>query len=156
VFFGRKVMGVVFSSNNQAGMKWNIILGFILHPFLCYCQYHTPKCADLRECIVYSRSQDTHQPYKIFISGSAMKQVNLATGDSSVWEIHWAEECGFTIKYLSGNDSLSQGQKYYLQYHVIALKIERITPDYYLYTAYRDRIGHRLYARDTLWIQQTK
>jgi hypothetical protein len=135
-------------------MKWIIILDFILHPFLCYCQYHTPKCADLKECIVYSRSQDKHQPYKILITRSTLKQVNLTTGDSSVWEIHWVEECGFTIKYLAGNDSLNQGQKYYLQDHAIALKIESITPDYYLYTAYRDRIGRRPYAQDTLWIHE--
>jgi hypothetical protein len=61
-----------------------------------------PKCADLREGIVYSRSQDKHQPYKIFITGSTLKQVNLTTRDSSIWEIQWVEECGFTIKYLPG------------------------------------------------------
>ena|ERR1700722_11072157 len=135
-------------------MKWIIVLDVFLCPLLCYCQFHTPKCADLRECIVYTRSQDKHQPYKIIIARSTMKQVNLTTGDSSVWEIQWVEECGFTIKYLSGNDSLSKGQKYYLQYHRIALKIEDIMPDYYLYTAYRDRIGHRPYSRDTLWIRE--
>jgi hypothetical protein len=135
-------------------MKWIVLLVVILHPILCCCQYHTPKCADLRESIVYSRSQDKHQPYKIFITRSTLKQVNLTTGDSSIWEIQWVEECGFTIKYLFGNDSLSRGQNYYLQRHLIALKIENITPDYYLYSAYRDRIGHRLYARDTFWVHE--
>jgi hypothetical protein len=135
-------------------MKWIISLVVILCPFLCYCQYHTPICADLRECIVYSRSQDRHEPYKIFITGSTFKQVNLITGDSSLWEIQWVEECGFIIKYLSGNDAFDEGQKRYLQQHVIAMKIEHITPGYYLYSAYRDRIGHRLYARDTLWVHK--
>lgn len=135
-------------------MKWIVFLDIILCPFLCYSQYQMPKCADLREGIVYSRSQDKHQPYRIFISGSTLKQVNLTTGDSSIWEIQWVGECGFTIKFLSGNDPLSQGQKNYLQQHVIALKIEHITPDYYLYSVYRDRIGHRLYARDTLWVHE--
>jgi hypothetical protein len=135
-------------------MKWIALLVVILWPFLCCGQYHTPKCADLREGIVYSRSQDKHQPYKILITRSTLKQVNLTTGDSSIWEIQWVEECGFTIRYLFGNDSLGQRQKYYLLQHVIALKIESITPDYYLYSAYRDRIGHRLYARDTLWVHE--
>lgn len=135
-------------------MKWVIFLTFILHPFVCYCQYHALKCADLRECVVYSRSQDNHQPYKIVIAGSTMKQVNLITGDSSVWKIKWVQECGFSIAYLSGNDSLSKGQRYFLQHHVIAMKIENIMPEYYLYTAYRDRVGHRPYARDTLWIHE--
>jgi hypothetical protein len=129
-------------------MKCTIPLALLLFPFLSHCQ----GCADLRECTLYTRSEDKHQPYKISITSSTITQTNLVTGDSSVWEIHWVAECGFTMKFLSGNDALTQGQKNYTQHHVIALKIENTTPDYYLYTAYRDRIGHRQYARDTLWI----
>ena len=57
------------------------------------------------------------------------------------------------MSFLSGNDTLKKGQQYYLKRHAIALKVENITPDYYLYAVYRDRIGHRQYARDTLWVR---
>ena len=129
-------------------MKWTIPLTLLLLPFLSHCQ----GCADLRECTLYTRSEDKHQPYKISITSSTITQTNLVTGDSSVWEIRWVAECGFTMKFLSGNDSLSKGQQYYAQHHKIALEITSITPDYYLYTVYKDRIGHHEYARDTLWV----
>lgn len=138
-------------------MKWITPLTLLLLPFLSYCQTqtqtHTPTCADLRESTVYSRSQDKHEPYKIVITGSSLKQINLTTGDSSIWQIHWVEQCGFTMKFLSGNDSLTPGQQHFVKHHVIALKIDNNTPDYYLYTVYRDRIGHQLFTRDTLWVR---
>ena len=144
-------------------MKWIIPLALILLPFQIYCQNQPqpqnqqqpqpPTCTDLRETTVYTRSQDKHQPYKIIITGPTLKQINLATGDSSNWQIQWVEQCGFSMKFLSGNDTLTPGQQHFAKHHVIAIKIDNATPDYYLYTVYRDRIGHQLFTRDTLWVR---
>lgn len=109
-------------------MKHTLSLLLILLPLLSYCQHHT--CADLKNGTVYARSAEGHEPYRISIDGSSLIQTNLLTGDSTVWSIHWVNDCGFIMKFLSG------------------------TPEYYLYTAYRDRIGHREYAHDTLWVHQ--
>ena len=133
-------------------MKWINLLTLLLLPTLSYCQ--ATECANLKESVVYTRSPDKHQPYRIFISGSTMKQVNLITGDSSLWKIQWVEDCGFTMGYLAGNDSLDRGQQYFLKRHVIALKIDRVTPNYYLCALYKDKIGHDWYARDTLWVRE--
>ena len=153
-------------------MNWITPLALILLPFQSYCQNQPqtqtepqtqpqnqqqpqpPTCTDLRETTVYTRSQDKHQPYKIIINGPTLKQINLATGDSSNWQIQWVEQCGFTMKFLSGNDTLTPGQQHFAKHHLIAIKIDNTTPDYYLYTVYRDRIGHQLFTHDTLWVHE--
>ncbi|MBS1663232.1 MAG: hypothetical protein JST68_19470 [Bacteroidetes bacterium] len=129
-------------------MKRLILSPLLLLPFLSYSQ-----CTGLRNGTVFTRSPDKHEPYRITINGPILIQTNLVTSDSTVWNIHWVDSCGFIMRFISGNDSLKKAQQYYLKKHTIALKIDEVTANYYLYKAYRDRIGHRQYARDTLWMQ---
>jgi hypothetical protein len=131
-----------------------LTFSLLLSAALCYGQDQPPACADLREGVFYSYPKNTHERYICVRGGSTEVETNLDTGDSSVWEIQWQDDCSYTMAFLSGNDRGTKGQQEFLAKHRLAMRVEKITGDYYVYAVYVDRVGKQFYARDTFWLHE--
>jgi hypothetical protein len=132
-----------------------LFLMFLLSlPVLASCQDTPPPCAYLKTGIYYSYPRNTSTRYICVRDGDREKEIDMDTGDSSVWQIQWLDDCSYTMKYLSGNDELKPRDQQFLDKHIIALRIEKSTTDYYVYSAHADKISKRSYATDTFWLHE--
>jgi hypothetical protein len=136
--------------------RTTILLTFslLLSAILCNGQDQPPACANLREGVFYSYPKRNHERYVCIRGGSTEVETNLDTGDSSVWEIQWQDDCRYTMAFLSGNDRGTKGQQKFLAKHRLAMRVEKITDDYYVYAAYADRVGKLFFSRDTFWLHE--
>ena len=132
-----------------------VFLIFLLSlPVIASCQDPTPPCTDLKTGIYYSYPKNTSTRYICIRDGDNEKDFDMDTGDSSVWQIQWQDDCSYTMRYISGNDELKPRDRQFLNKHIVALKIEKYTGDYYVYSAHADNISKHSYATDTFWLHE--
>src|SRR6202000_2614362 len=119
-----------------------------------HAQEEKAACTALSTGIYYSYPKNTHTRYSFLRDAAIEKEFNLDTGDSTVWQIQWQDDCSYTMKFLSGNEKLTQGQRDFLAKHQVAFKVELITGDYYVYAAFVDKVSKLFLQRDTVWLHE--
>jgi len=117
-------------------------------------QKNALSCADLHEGIFYVYPKNLDNPYIDIREGDMQRERNIKTGDSSLWQIKWLNECTYTLKYISGNEPLPAGSEKLLKKHKLVFQITEKTTDYYLYTAYFDKTSNLPIQQDTMWFQE--
>jgi len=108
------------------------------------------SCSDIKSGTFYSYPKNTNERWKIIRDGSMEKDINLATGDTSVWQINWPNECHFKMKYLSGG-KLKKEEAQLFKSHVLLLSVEANNANYYLANYYLDKKGRSPFLIDTFW-----
>lgn len=66
---------------------------------------------------------------------STQYEINSETGDTSIWKIHWTDDCTFTCAYFSGLKFSSEPESDFYNHLIIIFKIKKITDDYYCFDA---------------------
>jgi hypothetical protein len=121
---------------------------FIIIPHQAFCQ---DRCEDLKNGIFYSYDGTFESIY--YRSGEEQKEINTETGDSSIWQIKWLDNCNYTLKLIKGN-SYTDKQILYIKQHLVFVKILNITDQYYTYESHFDKLTGKLVIADTLWLKK--
>ena len=128
-------------------MKWLLFPLLILS--LRATSQNNSDCATFKTGTFYSKNAG--ETYSIRRKGRNEIQTNLKTGDSTIWEISWQNDCTYILRYLRGNEHLKPKEEKFLTAHQVACRIETITPEYYIYSAHADEPSKKAYATDTIW-----
>ncbi|MEI9934262.1 MAG: hypothetical protein WDM71_05295 [Ferruginibacter sp.] len=127
-------------------MRKLFLLLFLLKAFISFGQH----CTDFKEGIFYAYQKNSSSQYSIERQGNTEKETDLKTQDSSLWKISWKSDCSYTLEYISGK--ITDDQAKFLKKHKLAFLIQTVEKDYYIYSAYVDKISGVLLGYDTLWI----
>jgi len=127
------------------------MLLFILLSGIAYHSNAQNNCTVVRDGIFYSYPKNTTEQWKSERAGNIQHEINLANGDTSVWQINWQNDCSYTMKYLSGGKQLKKEDLALLKQHNLAFKIETVTKDYYIFSEYLDKVSKTPFLKDTMW-----
>jgi hypothetical protein len=111
-------------------------------------------CADLKIGIFYNYPKNTADQYVDLREGEIEHETNMVTGDTSLWQIKWINDCVYTLKYLSGNVKWNEKAAAFLKKHIMAFEIVRVAADYYVYKSYIDKVSAISIESDTMWLNQ--
>lgn len=64
-------------------------------------QTESSSCEKLQAGLFYYYAKDNFD-YAFIREGDMQKEVNLSTGDTTLWAIKWKNDCTYTLKYISG------------------------------------------------------
>ena len=109
-------------------------------------------CQSLHDGVFYYSSNEANS-HSIYIrEGDIQKEVVLETGDTSVWQIRWKDNCNYTLTYLSGQGPLETLSKTYKNEIKVNVAIKQVTIDYYVYETAYNKKTHAVATSDTLWL----
>ncbi len=111
-----------------------------------------PSCSGLEQGLFFYYSNKSSD-YVFIREEGLQKEINLATGDTSLWNLEWKSNCTYLLSYVSGGH-LETLQKSSGKTFVFAVKIMKTTSDYYVYSSYMDKLGGTLLTTDTLWLKK--
>lgn len=110
------------------------------------------NCGSLHSGIFYHYSNIGVSAY--IREGSIQKEVNLQSGDTSVWRVEWKTNCRYRLTYLYGDGPLEQVAKALKTKIVVDVEIIQSTDDYYLYNTLENSKTHSAATSDTLWLKE--
>jgi hypothetical protein len=108
-------------------------------------------CSDLKEGTYFTYPKNTQDHWKSERTGNFQKETNLGTGDTSTWQVKWQNNCRYTMKYIAGGKDLKKEEQDFVHKHVLAFEINSVTPDYYIFSEYIDKVEKTPFLVDTMW-----
>jgi hypothetical protein len=133
----------------------NIILSLfslLLSPLLTPAQ--TLSCGDLKNgvFVFFSHADGSSSTYTR--NGDTQKEFNPATHESVLWDVEWASDCAYYLKYNSGLEDKPKQTQELLKKHRFLYTIINVTDDYYVFQSTLDKASNPVVLKDTLWIKQ--
>lgn len=110
------------------------------------------NCESFRSGIFYHYSNSGVLTY--VREGSTQTEINLQSGDTSVWKLDWKSNCRYMLTYLHGTGPLEQISKTVKGKFTVDVEIVESTSDYYVYKTAEDVKTHSVATIDTLWLKE--
>jgi hypothetical protein len=110
------------------------------------------NCESLHSGIFYHYSNSGVLAY--IREGSIQEEVNLQSGDTSVWKVEWKSNCRYRLTYLHGQGPLAQIAKAVKTKFAVDVEIVESTADYYVYKTTENVKTHSVATIDTLWLKE--
>lgn len=110
------------------------------------------SCKSLHSGVFYYYGNTGAEAY--IREGSIQKEVNLKTGDTSVWRVDWKSDCHYSLTYLYGQGPFSEVVKAVKSKFVVDVEIVRATNEYYVYKTAQNIKTHSVATSDTLWLKE--
>lgn len=112
------------------------------------------SCKSLHKGRFYLYDKANAIKYIILRSDTLQKEINIKTGDTSIWKINWTDDCTFTCRYLSGIKHNSTQEMEYFKNSLLIFKINKIERNYYTYDAEIKYNSTSNTFSDTLWLKK--
>jgi hypothetical protein len=128
--------------------------------FLCFlppavhAQDKSLTCSDLKNGIFHFYPKNSMESYLDVRDGNILRESVVSTGDTTLWEIKWLNDCTYSLKYLSGNYKMNEDALSFLKKHRLVYEIATITNDYYLFKGYVDKPSDIPIQTDTMWLAE--
>ena len=110
------------------------------------------SCGSFRTGLFYHYSSNGISAY--IREGSIQKEVNLQTGDTSVWRVEWKNNCHYTLTYLYGQGAFAEIMKAVKTKTAVDVEIVESTADYYVNKTAKNIKTHSAATGDTLWLNE--
>jgi hypothetical protein len=109
-------------------------------------------CSSIRTGTFYYYPKNTSDSYLDVRDDKYLHETNLNTGDSSLYEIKWSDDCVYTLKYISGNEKMSDDVVEFNKKHKLLFQVSKTSKDYYTFTGYIDKTSNQPVLTDTMWL----
>jgi hypothetical protein len=129
-------------------------LFFLISPLLVQSQNKKPVCTDWHNGIFYYYPKNSTDRFTIYNDGGFQKEINTATGDTSLWKLEWTSDCSFTEKYISGSAKLNAETSELLKKHKLAYEITSVTDSFFTFKGYIDKPSTIPIQVDTMWLNE--
>jgi|HubBroStandDraft_1064217.scaffolds.fasta_scaffold31232_2 hypothetical protein len=101
----------------------------------------------------YYYPKDSKESYYDLRNDSILGEINLRTGDTSIWRIRWPSDSVIEMRYVTGSKKLTDAQRAYRSAHMVVVRIDRVAAEYYTFSAGMDSVGGLGYTQDTMWFK---
>ena len=133
-------------------MKHFLFIAFLFCLNLSFAQsVHTYK--ELRSGIFYQYPRQPRRQMKIYQNEGFEKDVDLKTGDTTLFENTWLSDSLLSQKCISSNEKVMVQNWRYVRKHTFVTEITKITERYFLVNMYIDKVSRKPFERDTVWFQ---
>jgi hypothetical protein len=131
------------------------VIFFSVFPFFSSAQDSKLNCQDIKTGIFYYYPKNSTGPYIVYMTDGFEKDIDMITGDTTLWEIDRIDDCSYKQLLIATNDrNVTEGNRKALKKHKIISKTLAITDDYLIYADYLDKISDQPFARDTAWFHE--
>lgn len=113
-----------------------------------------PTCKDLHSGIFYQYHNKTGTQYIISQNEGFEKDVDITTGDSSIYENKWLSDCVLSQKCISSTEKIITDNWKFVKKHRFIGEIIRITDSCAILNVYVDKVSDKPTANDTIWFNQ--
>ncbi|MEO7523519.1 MAG: hypothetical protein ABIT58_05455 [Ferruginibacter sp.] len=131
-----------------------LITIFILSPCFLHAQNSKLTCVDLRKGIFHMYPKNSADHYLIIRENEIVNEINTITGDSTLWEVKWPEDCVYSLKYISGSKKMDDKSRSFFEKHKLVYEVLNVTNDYYAFKGYIDNISSNPIVSDTIWLNE--
>ena len=111
-------------------------------------------CSDIKDGIFYYYPKNSADRYIDVREGELLNEKNTKTGDSSIWQVKWTDECIYSLKYVSGNAKTTDEMQAFLKKHKFIYEILKVTNEYYVFKGYVDKTTNIPILTDTIWLNE--
>lgn len=123
--------------------------------YVALCQNKSITCKDLKSGIFHSYPKNTADHYISIREEEYQYETNIKTGDTTLWQIKWLNDCSYTLKYVSGSSkNVNEETIKFLKKHKLAYEIVNITAEYYTFKGYVDKASNLPLLTDTMWLSE--
>jgi hypothetical protein len=128
---------------------------FSIFPFLTQAQNSKLNCKDVKTGVFYYYPKNSTGPYIIYMTDEFEKDIDMTTGDSTLWKIERIDDCSSKERLITTNDrNMSESNRKALKKHTIIGQTLTITDDYITYADYLDKISKHPFTTDTAWFHE--
>ena len=127
---------------------------FVLFPFISKAQNNKLTCAEIKKGVFHFYPKNLSNHFLIIREDDIAHEIDLATGDTSVWEIKWTDDCVYSTKFISGSQKKDDNTLSFLKRHKFVFDVLNITDDYYVFKGYTDKISDLPIMSDTIWFNE--
>jgi hypothetical protein len=113
------------------------------------------NCKDVKTGVFYYYPKNSTGPYIVYMTDGFEKDVDMITGDTTLWKIDRIDDCSYKQSLISTNDrNIPEDTKKALKKHKIISNTLTVTDDYITYADYLDKISGHFLSTDTAWFHE--
>ncbi len=113
-----------------------------------------PTCKDLHAGIFYQYPKNLRNQYIIYQSEGFEKDIDIITGDTTLYENKWLSDCVLSQKCISSNEKIIIDNWKFVKKHNFINEIIKITDSCFLINIYIDKLDKKPISIDTMWFNQ--
>src|SRR6476620_5725461 len=129
-----------------------ILFGLLSIPLISFAQTNAVSCANIKKGTFYFYPKNTADAYIEERDDKYLKETNLTTGDTSLWEIKWTSDCVYSLKFINGNAKMDADTRDFLDKHKLLYQIFSINDSCYTFKGYADKTSNLPIQDDTMWL----
>ena len=111
-----------------------------------------PNCRAIKTGTFYFYAPDHKTQYSITRNNTVQKEVNLKTGEQSIWKMNWRSSCICELTFVSRSTHVNKEELLNLVSHKTIVQITQVTKDYYVFKAGMDNLDNPF--QDTAWYKR--
>lgn len=134
-------------------MKHLIFTILFLTAYTGFCQ-NSSSCQNFKTGVFYIYPKNDTGRFVITRTGDVQKEVDLVTGDSTIWKIKWMDDCVYQLKFISTSGKLSAEQRELQTKHDLVISITGSGKDYYTFQGSFDKVKNPVIMYDTMWLSE--
>jgi hypothetical protein len=112
------------------------------------------SCQDLKNGIFYYYQKNSPDHFLIYRMAETQKEINLTTGDTTVWKIDWQNDCNYSLKFQSSSTKRPPETVKLLKEHTLVYAVLKLAEDYYTFKGSVDNIANQQIIADTIWLKE--
>ncbi len=134
-------------------MRHILSIAFLLIAYSSFSQ-DSISCKDLRNGVFYGYFKNSDSRYVFHRDNKFQKEINLLTGDSTLWKIKWMNDCTYSLEFISTSEKISADQRELQSKHNFIFSITEVGKDYYTFKGSIDRSTNPVVLEDTMWFSE--
>jgi hypothetical protein len=128
-----------------------ITLAGLLLMLLFSCNERDANCSPIKGGIFFSKPRGSDTWYKTIRHDSLQQEINLNTGDTSLWKVTWLSDCKYSVQYISGIHMESKEMDQFYRAATFVATVTSVTPDCYVFSAEATASKQHIVYSDTAW-----
>jgi len=129
-----------------------ICLVFLSIPYVSISQTKALSCTNIKKGTFYFYPKNTADAYIEERDEKYLKETNIVTGDTSLWEIKWQSDCVYSLNFISGSGKIDAATRDFLDNHKMVYQIFSISDSCYTFKGYADKTSNLPLQDDTMWL----
>lgn len=110
-------------------------------------------CIKVKSGTFYFYPENSKKGFIVFREKGIQSEFNLATSDTSYWQVLWKNDCEFQLKFIRKSNTISNEEKDFYDSHISVVRILKVANDYYVFKAGLDSLNNAGAVIDTFWFK---
>jgi hypothetical protein len=110
-------------------------------------------CRRIKNGTFYFYPPTNQKGFIVHRNGTIQKEINLSTGDTTFWEVHWKSACVFEVKFIRKSQPMPLEESKFYKSHTTVFGVLNSQKSYYVFKGGLDSINNPRALTDTMWLK---